>query len=143
MPRDSLIPLEIIEQMAGLGVFGISVPEQFGGTAMGKAAMCVVTEELSRAYIGVGSLGTRSDIAAELILRGGTPEQQQRYLPGIACGRILPTAVFTGTQYRLRSGELDHARRAKRSVLPDKRQQELDHPCRQGRPDDATGAYRS
>jgi (2S)-methylsuccinyl-CoA dehydrogenase len=58
--------------MAELGVFGLTVPEEFGGLGLGKMAMCVVTEELSRAYIGVGSLGTRSEIAAELIRLGGT-----------------------------------------------------------------------
>src|SRR6185295_5858302 len=52
-------------------------------------------EELSRGYIGVGSLGTRSEIAADLILSGGTPEQQRRWLPKIAAGGVLPTAVFT------------------------------------------------
>ena len=62
---------------------------------LGKVAMCVVSEELSRGYIGVGSLGTRSEIAAELILVGGTDEQKQKYLPKIASGEILPTAVFT------------------------------------------------
>ena len=62
---------------------------------MGKLAMCVVTEELSRAYIGVGSLGTRSEIAAELIRLGGTEQQKEYWLPRIASGEILPTAVFT------------------------------------------------
>jgi (2S)-methylsuccinyl-CoA dehydrogenase len=57
--------------------------------------MCVVSEELSRGYIGVGSLGTRTDIAAELILQNGTDEQKQKYLPAIADGSLLPTAVFT------------------------------------------------
>jgi (2S)-methylsuccinyl-CoA dehydrogenase len=57
--------------------------------------MCVVGEELSRGYIGVGSLGTRSEIAADLILSGGTSEQQRRWLPKIAAGEVLPTAVFT------------------------------------------------
>ena len=92
---DQLIPMEVIEQMAELGVFGLTVPEEFGGLGMGKTAMCVVTEELSRGYIGVGSLGTRSEIAAELILHGGTEEQRQHWLPKIASGEILPTAVFT------------------------------------------------
>ncbi len=78
-----------------LGVFGLTVPEEYGGHAMGKMAMCVVSEELSRGYIGVGSLGTRSEIAAELLLTGGTEEQKQRWLPGICSGEILPTAVFT------------------------------------------------
>ena len=81
--------------MAGLGVFGLTVPEEFGGLGLGKLAMCVVTEELSRAYIGVGSLSTRSEIAAELIRLGGTEDQQAHWLPKIASGEILPTAVFT------------------------------------------------
>jgi len=93
--KDELIPIEIVEQMAELGVFGLTIPEEYGGLGMGKLAMCVVTEELSRAYIGVGSLGTRSEIAAELIRLGGTEAQKQHYLPKIASGEILPTAVFT------------------------------------------------
>jgi len=93
--KDELIPIEVVEQMAELGVFGLTVPEEFGGLGLGKMAMCVVTEELSRAYIGVGSLGTRSEIAAELIRLGGTDAQKEHYLPLIASGEILPTAVFT------------------------------------------------
>ncbi len=93
--ENAYIPMSIIEKMAELGVFGLTIPEEYGGMGMPKAAMCVVSEELSRAYIGVGSLGTRSEIAAELILCGGTEEQKQRFLPRIASGDILPTAVFT------------------------------------------------
>ncbi len=93
--KDELIPMEIVEHMAELGVFGLTIPEEYGGLGMGKTAMCVVTEELSRGYIGVGSLGTRSEIAAELIRLGGTDEQKEHYLPKIASGEILPTAVFT------------------------------------------------
>ena len=93
--KNDYIPMEIVAKMAELGVFGLTIPEEYGGMGMPKAAMCVVSEELSRAYIGVGSLGTRSEIAAELILCGGTEEQKQRFLPGIASGDILPTAVFT------------------------------------------------
>jgi (2S)-methylsuccinyl-CoA dehydrogenase len=93
--RDELIPLEVIAQMSALGVFGLTVPEAHGGAGLSKTAMCVVSEELSRAYIGVGSLGTRSEIAAELILSGGTKEQRDRWLPLIASGAKLPTAVFT------------------------------------------------
>jgi (2S)-methylsuccinyl-CoA dehydrogenase len=92
---DALIPIEVIEEMAELGVFGLTVPEQWGGHGLGKLAMCIVSEELSRAYIGVGSLGTRSEIAAELIRAGGTEAQKQRLLPQIASGKILPTAAFT------------------------------------------------
>ncbi len=89
------IPIEIVAQMAALGVFGLTIPEEYGGLGLSKVSMCVVSEELSRGYIGVGSLGTRSEIAAELILCGGTDAQKAKYLPGIAAGAILPTAVFT------------------------------------------------
>lgn len=93
--NDELIPMEIIDEMSELGVFGLTIPEEHGGFGMGKTAMCVVSEELSRGYIGVGSLGTRSEIAAELILGGGTDAQKAEYLPKIASGEMLPTAVFT------------------------------------------------
>jgi len=93
--RDDFIPMEIIDEMAEMGVFGLTIPEEYGGFGFPKAAMCVVSEELSRGYIGVGSLGTRSEIAAELILCGGTDEQKQKWLPLIASGEKLPTAVFT------------------------------------------------
>ncbi|MEM6711877.1 MAG: acyl-CoA dehydrogenase family protein [Pseudomonadota bacterium] len=93
--KNQYIPLEVVSQMAELGVFGLTIPEEFGGLGLGKESMCVVSEELSRAYIGVGSLSTRSEIAAELILCGGTQAQKEKWLPGIAAGEILPTAVFT------------------------------------------------
>ncbi len=92
---NAYIPLQVIEQMAELGVFGLTIPEDYGGMGLSKVSMCVVSEELSRGYIGVGSLGTRSEIAAELILNGGTPEQKEKWLPRIASGELLPTAVFT------------------------------------------------
>lgn len=93
--KDELIPMEVIEELAEMGVFGLTIPEDLGGFGLSKASMCVVSEELSRGYIGVGSLGTRSEIAAELIIAGGTDEQKQKWLPRIASGEILPTAVFT------------------------------------------------
>ena len=92
---NAYIPLSVIDEMAGLGVFGLTIPEEWGGSGLGKLAMAIASEELSRGYIGVGSLGTRSEIAAELIRLGGTQHQKARWLPGIASGSILPTAVFT------------------------------------------------
>ncbi|KFC69616.1 Acyl-CoA dehydrogenase [Bosea sp. LC85] len=93
--ENQYIPMPVVEKMAELGVFGLTIPEEFGGMGLSKVSMCVVSEELSRGYIGVGSLGTRSEIAAELILCGGTPEQKAHWLPKIAAGETLPTAVFT------------------------------------------------
>ncbi|WP_299368159.1 acyl-CoA dehydrogenase family protein [uncultured Tateyamaria sp.] len=93
--NDELIPMEVIEELAEMGVFGLTIPEEYGGFGLSKASMCVVSEELSRGYIGVGSLGTRSEIAAELIIAGGTEEQKQKWLPKLASAETLPTAVFT------------------------------------------------
>src|SRR5882757_1736438 len=92
---NSTIPLDVVAQMAEIGVFGLAVPEPWGGMGLGKEAMCVVAEELARGYLGVGSLATRSEIAAELILANGTDEQKRKWLPPIASGDVLPTAVFT------------------------------------------------
>ena len=93
--KDQLIPMQVIDDLAEMGVFGLTIPEAYGGFGLTKASMVVVSEELSRGYIGVGSLGTRTEIAAELILCGGTDEQKAKWLPGLASGEILPTAVFT------------------------------------------------
>jgi len=93
--KDQLIPMEIIDELAEMGVFGLTIPEEFGGLGLSKASMCVVSEELSRGYIGVGSLGTRSEIAAELVIAGGTQAQKEKWLPAFASGESLPTAVFT------------------------------------------------
>jgi (2S)-methylsuccinyl-CoA dehydrogenase len=92
---NSYIPLDVLTQMSELGVFGLTIAEEHGGLGLGKESMCVVSEELSRGYIGVGSLGTRSEIAAELIIGGGTEEQKRKWLPKLASGEVLPTAVFT------------------------------------------------
>ena len=92
---NDLIPDATVAAMADLGTFGVCIPEQFGGLGLGKLVMCLVTEELSRGWIGAGSLGTRSEIAGELIVLGGTDAQKARWLPAIASGTVLPTAVFT------------------------------------------------
>jgi len=117
--RNEYIPTPIIDEMSALGIFGLTVPEEFGGSGLGKLAMCIASEELSRGYIGVGSLGTRAEIAAELIRLGGTPAQKEKYLPLIASGEILPTAVFT--EPNTGSDLASLATRAERVTLPDGR----------------------
>ncbi len=92
---DALIPDEVIAEMAGLGVFGVCIEEAYGGLGLGKLAMCVVSEELSRGWICAGSLGTRSEIAGELIGGSGTLAQKEYWLPRLARGEVLPAAVFT------------------------------------------------
>jgi (2S)-methylsuccinyl-CoA dehydrogenase len=93
--QDALLPDDILGEMAEIGTFGVCIAEEYGGLGLGKTAMCVVTEELSRGWIAAGSIGTRSEIAGELIGSSGTAEQKARWLPGIAAGTVLPTAVFT------------------------------------------------
>jgi (2S)-methylsuccinyl-CoA dehydrogenase len=92
---NALIPDELLDEMAGLGIFGLTIPEVYGGLDMGREALCIVTEELSRGYLGAGSLPTRTEIAAELIRNSGTEDQKSRFLPRIASGEIIPTASFT------------------------------------------------
>ena len=92
---NAYVPMEIVRELAELGVFALTLPEEHGGLGLSKESMCVVSEELSRGWIAVGSLGTRAEIACELILCGGTREQKEKWLPKIASGEILPTAVFT------------------------------------------------
>ena len=92
---NDLIPDATVAAMADLGTFGATIPEEFGGLGLSKLVMCLITEELSRGWIGAGSLGTRSEIAGELIAMGGTAEQKAAWLPRIASGEVLPTAVFT------------------------------------------------
>ncbi len=92
---NELIPDDTVRKMADLGTFGVCIPEEFGGLGLGKLVMCLITEELSRGWIGAGSLGTRSEIAGELIVLGGTDDQKAHWLPRIAGGEILPCAVFT------------------------------------------------
>jgi (2S)-methylsuccinyl-CoA dehydrogenase len=91
---NSYVPLEVIAQMSELGVFGLTIPEDFGGMGLGKESMCVVSEELSRGYIGVGSLGTRSEIAAELILGSGTGAQKEKWLPKLRPAKSCPPPSY-------------------------------------------------
>ena len=92
---NSAIPLGVIAQLSELGIFGLTIPETYGGMGLGKEAMCIASEELARGYLGVGSLGTRSEIAADLIASSGTEEQKRKWLPKIASADVLPTAAFT------------------------------------------------
>lgn len=92
---DALIPDAVIGRLAEMGTFGICIDPEYGGLGLGKLEMCVVTEELSRGWVAAGSLGTRSEIAGDLILSSGTDAQKRQWLPGIASGKVLPAAVFT------------------------------------------------
>ena len=89
------IPTEILKGMAELGYFGLTVPEEYGGLGLDYASMAIVAEELSRAWLSVGSVMTRNLITGTLLLVHGTEEQKQRFLPGLASGDLLTAAAFT------------------------------------------------
>lgn len=94
--HDELIPEQIIKQMAELGFFGMSVPEEYGGGGMGNLAMIITTEELSAASLGVaGSLITRPEILTKALLRGGTEAQKKKWLPPIAAGELMVAISVT------------------------------------------------
>lgn len=93
--HDSLVPEELIRKMAGLGLFGCSIPESYGGTEMGYLTMVVLTEELSAASLVAGSLITRSEILTRALLQGGTEEQRRHWLPRIASGELLVAIAVT------------------------------------------------
>ena len=97
---DLTIPDEIIDGVRSLGCFGLSVPKEYGGLRPGtdedSVGMAVVTEELSRGSLGAaGSLITRPEIMVRALLDGGTPDQQSRWLPGLAKGEPLCAIAVT------------------------------------------------
>lgn len=93
--QDHLVPEPLIQKMAGLGLFGCSVPESYGGTEMGYLTMVVLTEELSAVSLVAGSLITRSEILTRALLQGGTEEQRRQWLPRIASGELLVGIAVT------------------------------------------------
>jgi hypothetical protein len=126
--NNEYVPLEIIQKLAELGVFALTLPEEYDGMGLGKESMCLVSEELSRGWIAIGSLGTRPEIAAELILAGGTDEQKQQVAAEDRVRRDSAHRRFHRAQHRLRPGLAAHPRRQGRRCLQGHRQQDLDHP---------------
>ncbi len=95
--EDLLIPDELIREAAALGCFGLSIPAEHGGAEErpDNLGMVVVTEELSRGALIVGSLITRPEILAKALLKGGTGEQLARWLPTMASGERMVAVAIT------------------------------------------------
>src|SRR3954447_15329571 len=89
------IPMHIIRKMAELGYFGLIFPTEYGGMGLDTLSMAIVTEELSRGWLSVGSVMTRMIITGTLIMSNGTEEQKRKFLPRIASGELLTAAAFT------------------------------------------------
>ena len=82
-------PWSIMKTCAETGLFGVNIPEEYGGTGGGTFENCIVVEELSRACLGVSVSYAASLLGAYPILLGGSEEQKKKYLPEIASGRKL------------------------------------------------------
>ncbi|MDP7638878.1 MAG: acyl-CoA dehydrogenase family protein [Candidatus Hydrogenedentes bacterium] len=94
--RDLLVPDSLIEQMAAMGYFGMSIPNEHGGVGMSNLLMVVATEELSAASLpAAGSLITRPEILSKALLKGGTDAQRERWLPAIASGEVMVAISVT------------------------------------------------
>src|ERR1700722_19756034 len=93
--QNAEIPERILKQMAELGYFGVIFPTEEGGMGLDSLSMAIVTEELSRGWLSVGSVMTRMIITGTLIMANGTDEQKRRFLPKIASGELLTAAAFT------------------------------------------------
>ena len=85
--REGRYPSEIVARMAEMGLFGITVPAEFGGLGLDVVSMSLVFEEISRGWMGVaGVLGSHS-LSCRMIANHGTDEQKRRWLPDLATGR--------------------------------------------------------
>jgi alkylation response protein AidB-like acyl-CoA dehydrogenase len=93
--RNEQIPAALLAEMAALGYFGMTIPEEYGGMGLDQLSMVLVSEELSRGWLSVGSIGTRGFIAAAALLKHGTGEQKRRWLPKIASGEMLCAIALT------------------------------------------------
>ena len=89
------IPMPIIGKMAELGYFGLIFPDEYGGMGLDTVSMAIVTEELSRGWLSVGSVMTRMLITGTLIQANGTEDQKKKFLPKICSGEMLTAAAFT------------------------------------------------
>jgi (2S)-methylsuccinyl-CoA dehydrogenase len=98
------IPEDIISGLAEMGAFGLSIPEQYGGFGTGGESeyigMVIATEELSRGSLGAGgSLITRPEILSRALVKGGTEEQKQQWLPKLATGEVMNAVAVTEPDY--------------------------------------------
>ena len=126
------IPERIIQGLAEIGTFGVSTPEQYGGfAAAGEGeylAMVVATEELSRGSLGVGgSLITRPEILTRALVKGGTEEQKQEWLPRLASGELMTAVAVTEPDFGSDSAAIKVAATPRRRRLADQRREDVVH----------------
>ena len=90
------VPRELIEEMSELGLMGVAIPAEYGGSGLGETGLCLVMEEITRADFSVAvTYGAHASIGAMSVLVGGTSEQKQRFLPEMASGKLLGCYALT------------------------------------------------
>ncbi|MDP6945892.1 MAG: acyl-CoA dehydrogenase family protein, partial [Myxococcota bacterium] len=92
---EDIYPTELVEQMKELGLFGITIPEEFGGLGMDTATMALIFEELSKGWMSVSGIIGTHHLLASIIERYGTDDQTRRWLPGMAAGQIRGGLALT------------------------------------------------
>ncbi len=93
--EEAEIPAPVLQKMAEMGFFGLLVPKDYGGLGLDALSLCVVTEELSRGWLSVGSVPARNILCGHILAKGGTEEQKRRFLPGMAMGEIQSASAGT------------------------------------------------
>jgi len=89
------IPAALLQKMAEMGFFGLLVPKEYDGLELDALSLCVVTEELSRGWLSVGSVIARNVLCGHILARAGTEAQKRRFLPGMATGALQSASAGT------------------------------------------------
>jgi acyl-CoA dehydrogenase len=90
------VPRALIDEMAELGLLGVAIPAEYGGSGMGETGLCLVMEEVTRGDFSVAvTYGAHASIGAMSVLVGGTEEQKRRFLPDMAAGKLLGCYALT------------------------------------------------
>ncbi len=102
LEHDDRFPAEIVAQMRELGLFGVTIPEAYGGLGLDLLTYIGVIEELAYGWMSLTGVVNTHTMAATLIMAHGTEEQKQRWLPAMAAGRAARRAVAVGARRRQR-----------------------------------------
>ena len=93
--EEAEIPAPLLRKMAEMGFFGLLVPKDYGGLGLDAMSLCVVTEELARGWLSVGSVIARNVLCGHILYKAGTEAQKRRFLPGMADGALQSASAGT------------------------------------------------
>ncbi len=127
LEHEDRFPAEIVEQMRTLGLFGVTIPEAYGGLGLDLLTYIGVIEELAYGWMSLTGIVNTHTMAATLLMAHGTEEQKQRWLPVMATGRATRCAVPLGARRRQRHPQHLLPGRARRRRVRAQRHQGLGH----------------